>query len=82
MLVVFDIGARYGVHPNWTRLFKRGLVSYEAFEIDKGEVERLRNKYRNVKNYKINEIGFSDKEETLTMNVLAHKAQSSFYPPI
>lgn len=81
MINVFDIGARYGVHPTWSKLFKRDLVYYHAFEIDQIEVERLRQKYLSHKNFTINNIGFSDKKETLNMNILEHKGQSSFLSP-
>jgi hypothetical protein len=47
-LKVFDIGARYGVHPSWTVLFNKnqnseglqceGLISYFVFDVDSKEI--------------------------------------------
>lgn len=81
MLTVFDIGGRYGIHPNWIKLFKKNLVNYYAFEVDEEEVDRLIKKYKAFENYTAHNIGFSDIPGTLTMNILEHKGQSSFLVP-
>jgi FkbM family methyltransferase len=81
MISVFDIGGRYGIHPNWVEPFKKGLVDYQAFEIDKVEVERLAEKYSSFDNYSVHNVGFSDTSEILTMNILEHRGQSSFLTP-
>lgn len=81
MITVFDIGARFGVHPSWQELFKKNLINYHAFEIDPIECSRLKNKYINFSNYYIHNQGFSDVNETVELNELAHKGQSSFLQP-
>ena len=81
MITVFDIGARYGIHETWSSLFKRNQIEYFAFEIDAEESNRLKKKYSNFPNYKIFQMGFSDKSEEIALNVLSHKGQSSFLEP-
>jgi len=86
-LIVFDIGARYGIHPAWLDLYNHkktenlasGIVDYYAFEVDPYEVERLKNKYK--ENYFIFNVGFSNRKEELELNLLEHKGQSSFLLP-
>lgn len=95
ILTVFDIGARYGVHPSWQRLFSResvnklgqgsgrkSILNYHAFDVDPDEVKRLQKKYISFQdNYFAYNLGFSDKKEILELNYLKHKGQSSFLNP-
>jgi len=81
LITVFDIGSRFGIHPSWEVLLKKNLLNYHAFEIDPIECSRLKNKYRNFPNYYIHNQGFSDANETVELNVLTHKGQSSFLQP-
>ena len=81
MITVFDIGARYGIHETWSNLFKGNQIKYFAFEIDTEESNRLKNKYLHFPNYKIFQMGFSDKSEEIVLNILAHKGQSYFLEP-
>jgi FkbM family methyltransferase len=81
VITVFDVGARYGVHPRFISLFNSSSLNYFAFEVDSQEVSRLKSKYKSQRNYSIHNIGFGDKEEELEFNVLQHKGQSSFLKP-
>ena len=80
-VVVFDVGARFGIHPSWRAVARSAAVRYLAFDVDGDEVVRLNRKYSKALNYKAIHQGFSDGNEELVLNVLAHRGQSSFYPP-
>jgi FkbM family methyltransferase len=80
-ITVFDIGCRFGIHPTWTPLKSAEWFRYYAFDVDDLEIDRLRQKYCNFKNYYPIHIGFSDAEESAELNVLSHHGQSSFFKP-
>jgi hypothetical protein len=44
-ITVFDVGARFGIHPSWSYLAKTGLLKTYGFDPDPDEVKRLREKY-------------------------------------
>jgi FkbM family methyltransferase len=80
-IIVFDIGCRFGIHPTWKALKHSPFLDYYAFDPDPVECNRLRSKYSAFNNYKVFDLGFSDKEEKLELNFLSHKGQSSFLEP-
>jgi len=80
-ITVFDIGCRFGIHPSWRPIKSAPFLRYFAFDVDEDEISRLSKKYRDYPNYKAIHLGFSNKEERVGLNRLAHHGQSSFLRP-
>jgi len=78
---VFDVGARYGPHPSWSRLFDKGLCKIHAFEPETEEFEWLEHRYRDNDRYTINNVGLGDSDTIRSLNIQCHKGQSSFMLP-
>ena len=49
-IIVFDVGARYGIHSSWSALKNSNLLVTYAFDPDVNEVKRLKDKYKNNNN--------------------------------
>ena len=75
---VYDIGARYGMHPSWNEF--RGLMNYIAFEPDPEEAERLRDNNPD-ESFRVFETAFDKDEGTRQFNLLQHRGLSSFLKP-
>lgn len=80
-IIVFDVGARFGIHPSWSKLKNSELLTTYGFEPDVEEVKRLREKYKNFDNYRVFPQAFGNVNGQKTLNVLTHKGQSSFLEP-
>ena len=76
--VVFDAGARYGMHPSWNRFF--GDLQYFAFEPDAKEAQRLREQ-NDPKSFIVHEVALDKTEGERTFNVQKHRGLSSFLEP-
>ncbi len=79
--IVFDVGARYGIHPSWRQIFDLGLCEIHAFEPEREEYLFLRKKYSGNTSYIINDLALGSHIETRSLNLLRHRGQSSFYEP-
>ena len=80
-IIVFDVGARFGIHPSWSALKNSNLLATYAFDPDVNEVKRLKEKYKNNDNYQVYPLAFGRSTGTKSINLLAHKGQSSFLQP-
>lgn len=80
-LVVFDVGARFGIHPSWQPISRSPLLDTHAFEPDLQEAERLAAKYSGQPNYHVTPLAFGDSNGPKSLHLLAHRGQSSFLRP-
>jgi len=78
---VFDVGARYGPHPSWSKLFNIGLCRIHAFEPEPKEFQSLEDRYRDNERYTINNIGPGDSGTIGSLNIQCHEGQASFLVP-
>lgn len=82
MITVFDIGARYGVHPSWKRTFDLNLIKMIAFEPESSGYVELQKMYKSNPNYTVLKTALGDSTGTTKLNILEHKGLSSILPPI
>ena len=76
LLNLLDIGARYGIHPNWKNF--TGEANYHLVEADNDEVKRLKTKYKKYKNIKIYNHALGKENEILNLNILQNPPMSGF----
>ena len=81
MIEVFDIGARYGVHPSWQRLFNFNLIQYTAFEPEQEGFREIRNQYAHYPNYHAVNAALGSTSQIVQLNVLKHKGLSTLLKP-
>lgn len=72
---VLDIGARYGIHPNWKNF--TGEKNFILIEPDKNEYTRLKKKYKKFNDIKIFKDGIAEKDKNMTLNIFENPAMSS-----
>jgi len=72
---VLDIGARYGLHPSWKNL--KTDAEFILVDADPKEIERLKERYKNKKNFFILHTAISNKEGMMNLNILANPAMNS-----
>ena len=72
---VLDIGARYGVHPNWKNF--TGEKKFILIEPDKNEYKRLKKKYKKFNDIKVFKDGIAEKDTNMTLNIFENPAMSS-----
>lgn len=77
-IYILDAGARYGIHPKFSRLKN---MKYYGFDPDLSEIERLRIKYKSRPGLFFYNKALSNKKGKLTLNVLRHRGQSSVLRP-
>lgn len=80
-ICVFDVGARFGMHPTWRPLKGSPVLSTVAFEPDPHEVARLKEKYRAYSNYEVHAIALGNDNECRVLNLLSNRGFSSFLEP-
>lgn len=73
--VVIDAGARYGMHPTWQKF--GGPIRYFAFEPDKLEVDRLRQKSHPI-GFEIIGCGLAKERGKRDLHITKHRGYSSF----
>jgi FkbM family methyltransferase len=78
MIVVFDIGAAYGVHSTWIRPFSARFLQYYAFEPNSNASEILMRKYLQNKNYHLRKIALGNRSTLARIEILNHEGLSSF----
>lgn len=76
--IVFDAGARYGVHPSWERY--PGHLDYYAFEPDGTEASRLEERHSSEWFHTIDK-GLWSSPGTRSLNILSHRGLSTFLDP-
>jgi FkbM family methyltransferase len=76
--VVFDAGARYGMHPSWNRF--SGELRYYGFEPDAEEAARLR-AVNDPERFLVYETALDKTVGERPFNVLRHRGISSFLQP-
>jgi len=81
LTVVADIGARYGIHPNWNGF--DAPLRYIAFEPDGEEANRLRSLYTDSKNfqYEVLETALDKQKGQRDFHLLKHRGLSSCLKP-
>jgi len=81
LTVVADIGARYGIHPNWNGF--DAPLRYIAFEPDAEEANRLRGLYKDTKNfqYEVLETALDKEKGQRDFHLLKHRGLSSCLKP-
>lgn len=79
--VVADVGARYGMHPNWNNF--DGPMRYIAFEPDSEEADRLRQIYARTRHfsYEVLETALDRANGTRDFHLLRHRGLSSCLKP-
>ena len=75
--VVFDAGARYGVHPTWENYAAE--LRYLMFDSDPEESARLCSKYQGNADIYVEATALGHQVGRSTMNVLRHRGQSPFF---
>lgn len=78
MIVVYDVGASYGVHPSWIRPFNANFLQYYAFEPNSNASEILMRKYSQDKNYHLRKIALGNRSTFARLEILNHEGLSSF----
>ena len=76
---VIDGGARYGIHPTWTRL--TDFADFELFEVDVEEASRLKEQYSDRDNVRIHNYALWNLDGHLELNVTAHKGLITAFSP-
>lgn len=75
MITILDIGCRYGIYP----LFKDNIssINYIGVDADEPEINRLRKKYKKLKNVKFFHQFLSSSNGIVDFYVSAHKGYGS-----
>lgn len=76
MLKIVDIGARYGIFPNFQSLVN--CAEFYLYEPDLNEANRLSKKYENNKNIFIKNYGLYSEEGNFDLKTTRHKGLTSF----
>ena len=81
-ITVADVGARYGIHPNWSDY--NGPIHYIAFEPDEQEAARLEKKYsgNNSFDYTVLSKALDKFDGDRDFHLLRHRGLSSCLKPL
>lgn len=74
---VFDVGARYGLHPTWKNC--KSPLQYLLIEADPVESERLSERYQSIECVRVANFAVSTQAGTVDLNVLANPAMSTSF---